>query len=88
MKGAAPVGLNMSQQLMLELQLINRTLHTIHLTLKEVLYQIDLDWLEKEKKKSLLELLEEEESEKELEEEEGEKPVEEKKKWWRKIQRR
>ena len=86
MKGAAPVGLNMSQQLMLELQLINRTLHTIHLTLKEVLYQIDLDWLEKEK--SLLELLEEEESEKELEEEEGEKPVEEKKKWWRKIQRR
>ena len=61
LKDATPTGLDMSQQLILELHVINCTLCAIHLTLKEVLYQIDLDWSEKEKK----ELSEEEEEESE-----------------------
>ena len=60
-KDVTPVGLNLSQQLILELQVIHCTLHMIHMTLKEVLSQVDLDWLEKEKKESSSE--EEEEGE-------------------------
>ena len=78
LKDATPTGLDMSQQLILELHVINCTLCAIHLTLKEVLYQIDLDWSEKEKKELSEE--EEEESEKESEEGEGgEKPASEEK---------
>ena len=51
-KDVTPVGLNLSQQLILELQVIHCTLHMIHMTLKGVLSQVDLDWLEKEKKES------------------------------------
>ena len=71
LKDATPVGLDMSQQLILELHIINRTLHAIHSTLKGVLYQIDPDWLEKEKKELSSEDKEEEELEKESEEGEG-----------------
>ena len=60
-KDVTPVGLNLSQQLILELQVIHCTLHMIHMTLKEVSSQVDLDWLEKEKKESSSE--EEEEGE-------------------------
>ena len=77
LKDATPTGLDMSQQLILELHVINCTLCAIHLTLKEVLYQIDLDWSEKEKKELSEE--EEEESEKESEGEGGEKPASEEK---------
>ena len=60
-KDVTPVGLNLSQQLILELQVIHCTLHMIHMTLKGVSSQINLDWLEKEKKESSSE--EEEEGE-------------------------
>ena len=78
-KDATPMGLDISQQLILELQVIHCTLCAIHMTLKEVSSQIDPDWLEKEKEKkeSSLEEGEEERSEKELEEKGEERPVEE-----------
>ena len=71
------MGLDINQQLILELQVIHRTLHAIHTTLKEVSLQIDLDWLEKEKKESSSEEEEEEKSEKESEEKGEENPAEE-----------
>ena len=77
LKDATPTGLDMSQQLILELHVINCTLCAIHLTLKEVSYQIDLHWSEKEKKELSSEE-EEKESEKESEGEGGEKPASEK----------
>ena len=52
MGGATLAKLDLPQQIMLELQIINRTLHSIHSTLKEVSYQINLDWFEREKSKS------------------------------------
>ena len=66
--------LDINQQLILELQVIHCTLHAIHMTLKEVSSQVDLDW---SGKKELLSLEEDgEESEKELEEK-GEENLEE-----------
>ena len=66
--------LDINQQLILELQVIHRTLCAIHMTLKEVLSQVNLDWLWK---KELLLLSEDgEELEKELEEK-GEENLEE-----------
>ena len=51
-KDVTPVGLNINQQLILELQVIHHTLHVIHTTLKEVSLQINLDWLEKKESSS------------------------------------
>ena len=75
-KDVTPAGLDINQQLILELQVIHRTLCAIHMTLKEVLSQVDLDW--SGKKDSLLLSSEEdgEESGKELEK--GEENLEEK----------
>ena len=56
--------------------MINRTLHSIHSTLKDISLQIDPDWSEKEKEKLSLESLESEESEEESEEEKEENPEE------------
>ena len=42
-KDVTPVGLDINQQLILELQVIHHTLHVIHTTLKEVSLQINLD---------------------------------------------
>ena len=67
--------LDINQQLILELQVIHHTLHVIHMTLKEVLSQIDPDWMEK--KELSLEEEEGEKSEKELEEKGEENPEEE-----------
>ena len=66
-KDVTLVGLNINQQLILELQVIHHTLCAIDTTLKEVLLQINPDWLEKEKKESSSEEEEEEKLEKELE---------------------
>ena len=65
-KDVTLVGLNLSQQLILELQVIHQTLCVINMSLKEVSSQVDPDWSEKAKKKSSSEE-EEEGSEKELE---------------------
>ena len=51
-KDVTPVGLDINQQLILELQVIHHTLHVIHTTLKEVSLQINLDWLEKKESSS------------------------------------
>ena len=70
--------LNINQQLILELQVIHCTLRAIHTTLKEVLSQVDPDWLGK--KESLSSLEEEEDGEelgKESEEKGEENPEEE-----------
>ena len=70
--------LDINQQLILELQVIHCTLHAIHTTLKEVLSQVDPDWLGK--KESLSSLEEEEDGEelgKESEEKGEENPEEE-----------
>ena len=60
---ATPLGLNMSQQLILELQLIHRTLRDIHATIKEVSSQIDSDWVEEKESSSETEEESEEEGE-------------------------
>ena len=65
-KDVTLVGLNINQQLILELQVIHYTLCAIDTTLKEVLLQINPDWLEKEKKESSSEEEEEEKLEKKL----------------------
>ena len=70
--------LDINQQLILELQVIHCTLRAIHTTLKEVLSQVDPDWLGK--KESLSSLEEEEDGEelgKESEEKGEENPEEE-----------
>ena len=74
-KDVTPVGLNINQQLILELQVIHHTLHVIHTTLREVSLQINLDWLEK--KESSSEEEEGENLEKEPEEKEEENLEEE-----------
>ena len=51
-KDVTPVGLDINQQLILELQVIHHTLHVIHTTLREVSLQINLDWLEKKESSS------------------------------------
>ena len=76
-KDVTLVGLNINQQLILELQVTHHTLCAIDTTLKGVSLQIDPDWLEKEKKVSSLEEEEEEELEKKLEEKGEDNPVEE-----------
>ena len=74
------MGLDINQQLILELLVIHHTLHAIHTTLKEVSSQVDLDWLGK---KDLEEEETKEEEEnggelgKELEEKGEENPEEE-----------
>ena len=54
-KDVTPAGLDINQQLILELQVIHCTLRTIHTTLKEVLSQVDLDWSGKKESLSSLE---------------------------------
>ena len=76
-KDVTLVGLNINQQLILELQVIHHTLCAIDTTLKDVLLQINPDWSEKEKKESSSEEEEEEKLEKELEEKGEENLVEE-----------
>ena len=56
-----PAGLNINQQLILELQVIHRTLRAIHTTLKEVSSQVDLDWSRKKSSSSSSSSSEEEE---------------------------
>ena len=79
-KDVTLVGLDINQQLILELLVIHHTLHAIHTTLKEVSSQVDLDWLGK---KDLEEEETKEEEEnggelgKELEEKGEENPEEE-----------
>ena len=70
--------LDINQQLILKLQVIHCTLRAIHTTLKEVLSQVDPDWLGK--KESLSSLEEEEDGKglgKESEEKGEENPEEE-----------
>ena len=75
-KDVTLAGLDINQQLILELRVIHCTLHAIHMTPKEVSSQVDLDWLGKKD----LEEEEEEDGEelgKELEEKGEENPEEE-----------
>ena len=75
-KDVTLAGLDINQQLILELLVIHCTLHAIHMTPKEVSSQVDLDWLGKKD----LEEEEEEDGEelgKELEEKGEENPEEE-----------
>ena len=51
-KDVTPAGLDINQQLILELQVIHRTLRTIHMTLKEVSSQVDPDWSRKKESSS------------------------------------
>ena len=75
-KDVTPAGLDINQQLILELQVIHCTLCAIHMTLKEVSLQVDPDWSRK-KESSSLSSEEEEESGKEPEEKGEENPEEE-----------
>ena len=75
-KDVTPAGLDINQQLILELQVIHRTLCAIHTTLKEVSSQVDPDWSRK-KESSSSSSEEEEESGKEPEEKGEENPEEE-----------
>ena len=70
-KDVTPAGLDINQQLILELQVIHRTLRAIHTTLKEVSSQVDPDW--SRKKESLSSSSEEEEDGEELGKEPEEK---------------
>ena len=58
-KDVTLAGLDINQQLILELQVIHCTLRAIHTTLKEVSLQVNLDW--SRKKESSLSLSSEEE---------------------------
>ena len=78
-KDVTPAGLNINQQLILELQVIHRTLRAIHTTLKEVSSQVDPDWSRKKESSSSSSEEEEdgEESGKEPEKKGEENPEEE-----------
>ena len=77
-KDVTPAGLDINQQLILELQVIHRTLRAIHMTLKEVSSQVDPDWSGKKESLSLSSEEEDgEESGKEPEEKGEENPEEE-----------
>ena len=65
MKDATLAESDLPWQILLELQGMNRTLYSIHSTLKELSYQVDPDWLEK----SELKLEDEKEEEEEILEE-------------------
>ena len=75
-KDVTLAGLDINQQLILELQVIHCTLCAIHTTLKELLSWVDLDWSGKKESSSLLSEEDGEESGKELEEK-GEENLEE-----------
>ena len=78
-KDVTPAGLDINQQLILELQVIHCTLRAIHTTLKEVSSQVDPDWSRKKESSSSSSEEEEdgEESGKEPEKKGEENPEEE-----------
>ena len=76
-KDVTPAGLDINQQLILELQVIHHTLHAIHTTLKEVSSQVNPNWSGKKDSSEEEEKADGEELGKELEEKGEENPEEE-----------